>query len=347
MYKVLICGHFGYGKDFFDGQTVKTKILTEELKCQLGKEFVTTIDTMNLTKKPLEFLYLSFKMFKNSENIIMLPAQRGVKILTPLFLIFNIFFKRKLYYVVIGGWLPELLKNNWWLKKMLLNFTGIYVETKMMKDLLAMRNVFVLPNFKKITVLDEKDLIYTDNEPFKLCTFSRVMKEKGIEDAINIVKKINELAKRNMVTLDIYGQINGNYKKEFEIMERDFPEFISYKGEVDFTRSTEVLKKYFLLLFPTFYDGEGFPGTIIDAFSSGLPVVASNWKYNSEIIDENKTGYLYKDMEEFKTIIQKLCDNPMIVRKLKFNCIEKVKEYDSERLVRQLIVDMNIKNVIE
>ena len=70
MYKVLICGHFGYGKDFFDGQTVKTKILTEELKCQLGKEFVTTIDTMNLTKKPLEFLYLSFKMFKNSENII-------------------------------------------------------------------------------------------------------------------------------------------------------------------------------------------------------------------------------------------------------------------------------------
>ena len=273
----------------------------------------------------------------------MLPAQRGIRILTPLFLIFNLFFKRKLHYVVIGGWLPQLIENNFLLKRMLMNFTGIYVETKMMQNMLNMNNIFVLPNFKKIIVLDEKDLIYNDNEPFKLCTFSRVMKEKGIEDAINIVKTINCIAKRNIVMLDIYGQINASYLKEFEKIKKDFPEFISYKGEVNFTKSTEVLKEYFLLLFPTFYDGEGFPGTIIDAFSSGLPVVASNWKYNSEIIEHDKTGYLYKDMDEFKTIIQRLCANPMIVRNLKSNCIKKVKEYDSERLVKQLLIDMNIK----
>ena len=28
MKKIGICGHFAQGKDFFDGQTVKTKILT-------------------------------------------------------------------------------------------------------------------------------------------------------------------------------------------------------------------------------------------------------------------------------------------------------------------------------
>ena len=94
MFKILICGHFGYGKNFIDGQTVKTKILTEELKYQLGEEFITTIDTMNLARNPLKFLYKSFILFKNSENIIMLPAQRGIRILTPLFLIFNLFLCR-------------------------------------------------------------------------------------------------------------------------------------------------------------------------------------------------------------------------------------------------------------
>lgn len=31
MKKVSVVGHFGFGHDFFDGQTVKTKILTDEL----------------------------------------------------------------------------------------------------------------------------------------------------------------------------------------------------------------------------------------------------------------------------------------------------------------------------
>ena len=48
---------------------------------------------------------------KNSQNMIILPAQNGVKVFVPLFLIINKFYKRKIFYVVIGGWLPGLIKN--------------------------------------------------------------------------------------------------------------------------------------------------------------------------------------------------------------------------------------------
>jgi glycosyltransferase involved in cell wall biosynthesis len=49
---------------------------------------------------------------------------------------------------------------------------------------------------------------------------------------------------------------------------------------------TKVLRDYFALLFPIYYIGEGFAGTAIDAFSAGVPVIASDWKYNSEVIKE-------------------------------------------------------------
>ncbi|MBQ1273270.1 MAG: hypothetical protein IIY10_00685, partial [Aeriscardovia sp.] len=43
--KVSIFGHFGEGKNLLNGQTVKTKIVTEELENQLGQENILKIDT--------------------------------------------------------------------------------------------------------------------------------------------------------------------------------------------------------------------------------------------------------------------------------------------------------------
>jgi glycosyltransferase involved in cell wall biosynthesis len=46
------------------------------------------------------------------------------------------------------------------------------------------------------------------------------------------------------------------------------------------------------MLFPTYWQGEGFPGAIIDAFVSGVPVIASDWNMNREIIIHEKNGLL-------------------------------------------------------
>ena len=45
MKKVCIMGHFGFGEEMLNGQTVKTKIVTTELERQLGADQVMKIDT--------------------------------------------------------------------------------------------------------------------------------------------------------------------------------------------------------------------------------------------------------------------------------------------------------------
>ena len=41
-------------------------------------------------------------------------------------------------------------------------------------------NVEVIPNCKELDILDAKTIKYTEGIPYRLCTFSRVIKEKGI-----------------------------------------------------------------------------------------------------------------------------------------------------------------------
>ncbi|HQD92873.1 MAG TPA: glycosyltransferase family 1 protein, partial [Bacilli bacterium] len=129
MYRVGICGHYGGGKIYLDGQTVKTKIFTKELANKIGEQNIQIVDTHGWKRNPLSLIIKCIMLLSRCQNIIIFPAQNGIKVLSLLFVILNRVFNRKLHYVVIGGWLPELLEKNSVLKNRVSKFDGVYVET--------------------------------------------------------------------------------------------------------------------------------------------------------------------------------------------------------------------------
>lgn len=342
MKKVAVIGHYAFGFEYLDGQTIKTKIVSNELSKYYGDDNVLKIDTHGGKKTFFKAPFQVIRALKIAKNIIILPAHNGLRVYAPLLSFFRRFFEnRKLHYVVIGGWLPEFLRNKKWLSKKLKKFDGIYVETNTMKKALeeqGFSNVVVMPNCKELIPLAESALVYAAGEPYKLCTFSRVMKEKGIEDAIDAVKSVNEHFGRTVYELDIYGQVDQNQTEWFEKLCQDFPSYVRYSGLVPFDKSVDVLKNYFALLFPTYYEGEGFAGTLIDALAAGAPVVASDWRYNAEIVIEGETGLLYptKNNEMF---IQKLIwiyENSEQCNNMKTNCIQKAYQYQPKTVIQVL-----------
>ena len=94
------------------------------------------------------------------------------------------------------------------------------------------------------------------SEPYRFCIFSRVMKEKGIEDAIDAIQSINEDAGRVICSLDIYGRIDDGYAERFEEVLKNVTEAIQYKGMVPYDKSVEAIKDYYALLFPTYWDSD-------------------------------------------------------------------------------------------
>ena len=338
-----VIGHFGNGQTLLNGQTVKTKIVTEELQAQLGQDQVLKLDSHGGWKTLLKAPFQVFYALKNSKNVLIFPAHNGLRVYAPLLSIQKHFFRnRKLHYVVIGGWLSQFLTGRKALSKMLKKFDGIYVETNTMKTALeaqGFENVLVMPNCKKLTLLSENDLVYPANAPYKLCTFSRVMKEKGIEDAVDAVTKINETLGYEAYTLDIYGQVDAQQTVWFEDLKNRFPDFIRYCGCVDANQSVEVLQKYFALLFPTRFYTEGIPGTIIDAYAAGIPVISAKWESYSNIVDDGITGigYDFDHTQRLEEILYQAMQNPQTLLDMKKNCLRKAKDYLPESAVQTLI----------
>ena len=339
MKKAAILGHFAFGEDKANGQTIKTKIVGAELKKHFGEDEVTFYDTMGGWKFLLKLPFVLIHILYKHKNVVLLPAYKAVCIIVPTITLLNVFFRRHLHYVVIGGRLTKLIHDFPLLKTPLRRLSQIYPETHLMQKELGemhISNATIMPNFKHINIISEDSMPDFTDFPLPLVTFSRVERTKGIEDAINAVKVCNNKLGRAVYTLDIYGLIQ---KEEWfkQVMEKQ-PDEIRYCGLVPFDKSTETLSKYFALLFPTYYAGEGFAGTIIDAMAAGLPVVASNWKANPEIVKEGETGFLFPvhSVEAMADILIRLAEKPEATKELRLNCIKEARKYQPDNAIQPL-----------
>lgn len=346
MRKVAVIGHFGFGREYLDGQTVKTKIVAQELERRFGETQVLKSDTHGGAKTLLKAPFHVFRALRKCENVVILPAHNGLRVIAPLLAFERRFFKnRKIHYAVIGGWLPEFLTKRPRLAKALKTFDGIYVETNVMKRALEAQgfaNVWVMPNCKYLDALDESELVYPTSEPYKLCTFSRVMREKGIEDAVDAVKKVNERFGRTVYTLDIYGPVDAAQTEWFDALQKTFPDFVAYRGSVPFDKSVETLKDAFALLFPTRFFTEGVPGTIVDAYAAGVPVVSARWESFADVVDDEATGYGYPfdDEAALTALLTRLVEEPELATRLKIACLAKAKAFRPEVALETLAANL-------
>ena len=338
--KIGIIGHFGFGQDLSNGQTVKTKIVTDALEKRFSSAEIAKEDTHGGIKALLILPLLLLRLLKHCENIIILPAQRGLRIMVPLLSFFNRFYHRRLHYCVIGGWMPALIKDKRFLISRLKGFDGIYAETTVMRTALesmGFSNVYIVPNCKPLTPsVKDSDAVYT--EPYPLCTFSRVMKEKGIEDAVSAVCAVNKKYGKTVFLLDIYGGVDASQTEWFGQLKATFPEFIRYRGVVPYDRSAVTIAPYFALLFPTHFYTEGIPGTIIDAYAAGVPVVAAKWESFSDIIDEGQTGigYGFDDRDGLYRSLEKVYEDPACLINMKERCADRMADYLPENALLPL-----------
>lgn len=339
--KIGIVGRFGFGKDLLNGQTIKTKSVVKALSTEMGEEHVLCIDTYGGIDMMLRLPFQCMNAMFGCKNLVILPAHKGIRVIVPMLSIFNIFFRRKLHYIVVGSWLSELLEGKKFLTWSLKKFDFIYAETTSMKQKLKAKgfdNVVIMPNFKDLVVSHEEEVPDHPGQCCRLCTFSRVMQEKGIGTAIDAVKSVNRKMNRDFYQLDIYGQIKEEQKEWFEELQQSFGESIRYCGEVPFDQSVSVLCKYDALLFPTKYYTEGIPGTIIDAYAAGIPVIASKWENYDDIIDEETgIGYPFDDSNGLYRILLELVDDSSKLTAMRAACIRKAKFFMPESVIHILL----------
>lgn len=336
MKKVAVIGNFGLVKHTHGGQTVKTKVLFEELQRCYGADDVRLANTEGGFMFLLKLPALLFDLLRSTGNIVILPANKGLRAIAPMLFLMNMFFQRKLHYVVVGGWLPRFLTTHRLLAKILMRYEAVYVETHSMMDSLrsiGFDNVAVMPNCKHLPIIPKNSIPVFESEPYKLCTFSRVREDKGIVLAAQAVADANSRLGREAYCLDIYGEVDD--LEWFDGFMSNQPSFVRYGGIVGYENSVNVLRDYYMLLFLSFYKGEGFAGTILDAMAAGLPAIASDWHYNAEILEDGKTGFIVpvKSVKPVSDILVRLVESPGCLHEMRINCVMTAAVYDPAAVI--------------
>ena len=181
--RIAIVGRMAKGAELLDGQTVKTKVLCEELRRCFPDTEQVWVDTYQYRKHALPILRETFRAFATCDHIFVLLSRNGRKFFFPLLTGLNCIFRRRLYHDVVGGALPGEAAKSPALRRQLRRFEVNWVEFEQMKaelEAIGISNVEVLPNFKRLNMLSPEEVSTGHQAPFVFSMFSRVTKEKGM-----------------------------------------------------------------------------------------------------------------------------------------------------------------------
>jgi len=304
-----LIGHIADGQEKFDGQTVSTRIWRDELRKESNDLELIIVDTFEYKRRFIKLLKSWLKCMVSCSHIVVMLSGNGMRFFFPLLYYSNKIFKRKIFHRVIGGNLSNYVDVNPIWIKYLNAFEINWVQSPKMVEYLFQQGIYnavFLENFRNVKSISNEELTSSNKKPFLFCTFCRVSKAKGITLAIETIANINSVNGEGTAEIHIYGPIEKEYKKEFLQLIEQNKESVKYMGSIESSKAVDTLKKYYFHIFPTTWDGEGFPGTLIDCYNAGLPTIASNWAYNSEYIKNGVTGFLYdwKHPEDLEKNIQ-------------------------------------------
>lgn len=230
----------------------------------------------------------------------------------------------------------ELPKN---LIKIVLNFLALlhtifhvfYVRPKAIREIVEKIDLFIVPSYllqqklieygvpqDKVVCMElgiadaiGEDIKRIESEQLRFAFIGPLVPHKGIRV---LLEAFNNIDVEN-VTLDLYGPFwEGAKSKYMKLLRNDN---IKFRGKFEHWRVREVFCNIDVLIVPSICM-ENSPLTIREAFATKTPVIASNIGGMPEIVQNGKTGLLFKvgDPQDLAEKLNYFIHNPSEVKKM-------------------------------
>lgn len=103
-------------------------------------------------------------------------------------------------------------------------------------------------------------------------------------------------------------------------------------GDVAPAAVSELIAQHDALILPTYHAGEGLPGSIIEAFQHGLPVVSTRWRAIPELVQHAVNGLLVepRDVEDLAAAMGRLAAEPSLFTELRDGALSTGREHSAD-----------------
>lgn len=333
--QVLFIGGINYHNKPRGGEEAKNQIFIDCLKSYNYHPAI--IDTFMWERNILRIIFKMVSKIiikkKETSSIIVSKADDGAYTIIRLLLLL-VGESIPIHYFVIGGDFTNRIASNTLPINVYYQLDHIIVESLAMKNKLkcwGLDNVQYYPNFKKIPTIP---LTCHDSRCATFLFLSRINIEKGVELIFEACQILNDKRLGDKYTISFYGFIDDYYKDKFmkHILDHPNTQYLGYIN-MNTDESYKTLSQHSAMLFPTYHYGEGFPGVLIDAMIAGIPIIASKWGYNAEIVNKNN-GFLFEAKsssalaKQMERVIRNLTTYDQ--RKL---CQVEAQKYDVNRII--------------
>lgn len=321
------------------GESMKNHLFIDRFREVFDK--VITVDVWAPKKHPWNILKMVLVAIthRNTPIVMSVSISTGDKILHWL----QKLGCKNIYYWAVGGTMHVRLEEPQFDPEPYKKLKAIYVQSPQIVEGLkkfGINNAIHVNNSKRIDYIP--DISRRNNDKVRFVFLSRVHPDKGCAMIANSAKRLNELGYHDRFVVDFYGKIDERYSEFLPMIESI--DNVNYKGFLDLTsnKGYDTLATYDMMLFPTYWDGEGFPGIVIDAYISGVPIIASNWNCNEEVIDA-QTGVIipHHNEEALFNAMKNTLDGVYNLKQMAADCQARAKEYDN----RNVLSEENLRKI--
>ena len=199
------------------------------------------------------------------------------------------------------GALARWLAHRTWMRAAL-----VYVETQQLyRDFDNPPNFRWFPNTRDLA----PPAAIRRDKVNKLIFLARLEMDKGLAEALEASRHLPENCH-----LNVFGP---------RMSDADFSLFdghprASYGGVLAPTEIPQAMSEHDLLVYPSYFRSEGYPGAILEAFQCGVPVVAARWGGVSELVEHEVNGLLIepRSASAVRSAIARLLADPELYRRL-------------------------------
>ncbi|WP_324661887.1 glycosyltransferase family 4 protein [Haloarcula sediminis] len=220
-------------------------------------------------------------------------------------------------------------------------FDGVYPQTDGLSDDLRgllddSVQVRTVPNLRPLP--ESGSASERPSGALRLAYVGRIKESKGIDDLLAAYERASDAGAD--VVLDIYGHFLPDDPYEDRFLDRcsRLPG-ARFHGKLPNEAVIPTLQDADAFVFPTVYDGEGFPGALVEAFAAGCPVLATEWNFNADIVTDGVDGRLFSphDVAALSDHIRALAADPALLSDLQDGARETGRQYSVERVTASIV----------
>jgi glycosyltransferase involved in cell wall biosynthesis len=208
-------------------------------------------------------------------------------------------------------------------------------QKRFFKKIINENKILEMPNFV------DSNVYYPNNRSFDTDDVIKILfiggeeaKRKGIYDIVKSMPHV--ISQINKVTFIFIGRFNADRIIDI-IGKHKLDSHVDFRGYVKDEEKRTILKNADIFLLPSY--AEGLPIAILEAMSSGLPIITTKVGSIPEVIQNGENGYLINpgDYMALADKIVLLSKNYDVRKKMKSNNIKKIREtYDIKILIKNV-----------